>query len=140
MFDFRKIAETDAGKAWLSQEWKLCKPLKTDADVQALTDWLTEIYGNVAMVNYPYPTNFLAPLPGFPVKALCSHLQNMTLQEKDLVRAIVKAVSVYTNFTGNTTCNDVQQATPGLNADMWDFQVTTKISGTLEVMRILETD
>lgn len=122
-FFFSTIASTDAGKVWLSNEWKLCTALKTDADTQALIDWLTEIYGNLAMVNYPYPTNFLAPLPGYPVRVLCSHLTNMTLQEKDLIHTLVEAVSIYTNYTGKTKCNDVSQASPGLNANMWEFQV-----------------
>lgn len=122
----RKIASTDAGKAWLCNEWKLCKALSTDADTQALIDWLTEIYGNLAMVNYPYPTDFLAPLPGYPVREVCNHLNNMTLQEKDLVRAVFNAVSVYTNYTGKIKCNNVLQATPGLDANMWNFQVTQR--------------
>lgn len=131
--NFSKIASTDAGKTWLSAEWKLCQPLKTDNDTQSLIDWLTEIYGNAAMVNYPYPTDFLAPLPGHPVRVMCSHLTNASLQEKDLIRAIVKVISVYTNYTGTTKCNDVLQASPGLDAHMWDFQVRTIVLQPLEI-------
>lgn len=83
------------------------------------------------MVNYPYPTNFLAPLPGHPIRVMCNHLTNMTLQEKDLIRAIFDAISVYTNYTGKTRCNDVLQATPGLDAHMWDFQVSKHKQGKL---------
>lgn len=108
----------------MTNEWKLCTPLINDSDTQVLIDWLTAIYGDVAMVNYPYPTNFLAPLPANPVRAMCSHLNNMTLQEKDLTRALVKAISVYTNYTGTTTCNNILQDTPGLDAHMWYFQVS----------------
>lgn len=124
MLNFSKTASTDEGKTWLSTEWNLCQALKTDNDTQTFIDWLTEIYGNVAMVNYPYPTNFLATLPGNPVRAMCNHLTDMALQDKDLIRAIFNAISVYTNYTGTTQCNDVLKATPGLDAHMWDFQVS----------------
>lgn len=56
------------GKEWLSQKWKLCSPLTNDVDVVTLKEWMSEVYVNLAMVNYPYPANFLAPLPGNPIK------------------------------------------------------------------------
>jgi len=32
-----------------------------------LKDFLQEIYIDLAMVNYPYETDFLMPLPGNPI-------------------------------------------------------------------------
>jgi lysosomal Pro-X carboxypeptidase len=52
----------------ISLRWKLCSPLKNDDDVLKLKEWISEVYVNLAMVNYPYSANFLAPLPGNPVK------------------------------------------------------------------------
>lgn len=46
---------------------------KTD-DYQMLEDFLKDVYGNLAMVNYPYASQFLAPLPAYPVREFCSHL------------------------------------------------------------------
>lgn len=57
----------DEGKKWLSDNWKLCEPLKTAEDVKMLKDFLENVYINLAMVNYPYEADFLAPLPSNPI-------------------------------------------------------------------------
>lgn len=41
----------------------------TDSDF--LVEWIWAAMDYMAMVNYPYPSNFLQPLPGWPVKARC---------------------------------------------------------------------
>ena len=56
----------------MTKTFKLCKPLKTMADVLALKAWLAETYGNLAMVDYPYSASFLEPLPAWPIKVLSS--------------------------------------------------------------------
>ena len=42
---------------------RLCKNLKKVEAVQ-LKGFLNEVWTNVAMMDYPYPTEFLMPLPG----------------------------------------------------------------------------
>lgn len=61
-----RVAEL--GKKWFTDNWKLCKPLETTDDVVQVKNWAFEVYVSLAMVNYPYPANFLAPLPANPVK------------------------------------------------------------------------
>lgn len=72
---FSIIFFTDDGKVWLSATWKLCEPLKTSENISTFKDYLNDVYGNLAMINYPYPTDFLAPVPGHPVKVMeqCEH-------------------------------------------------------------------
>jgi len=40
-------------------------------DVQNLIEYLADAFGTMAMVNYPYNTSFIRPLPGWPVNASC---------------------------------------------------------------------
>lgn len=60
-----KFAQTSDGLDQLTKIFHLCAPLKNGSD---LKDWLNNIYGNIAMANYPYPANFLSNLPAWPVK------------------------------------------------------------------------
>ncbi|KAF2887399.1 hypothetical protein ILUMI_18774, partial [Ignelater luminosus] len=123
-----EVASTNEGKTWLSSKWKLCKPLQNDTDIQSLLDWLTEIYGNLAMVNYPYPTNFLAPLPAHPVKAFCNKLQAVPHKPEALLEKLGIALSIYTNYTEKVKCVDISQSAGGnLGEEAWDFQACTEM-------------
>ena len=65
------LAGSSEGLKQLTDIFRLCKPLKS-GDI--LKDWLAEMYGDIAMGNYPYTTTFLAPLPAWPVKAMCANI------------------------------------------------------------------
>ncbi len=67
------IIPKESGKKWIKENWNLCTPLKLKKDVDTLSEWLQEAYEATAMINYPYPTNFLNPVPANPVKvSLCT--------------------------------------------------------------------
>ncbi|KYQ50108.1 Lysosomal Pro-X carboxypeptidase [Trachymyrmex zeteki] len=110
-------------------------------DVKTLKNFLQEVYIDLAMVNYPYETNFLAPLPGNPINisitinlkisklmiVFCQHLTNVSLTEKPLLLALHRAISVYTNYTGKTNCISMKNAEPGLDDQGWDYQACTEM-------------
>ncbi|PKI33010.1 hypothetical protein CRG98_046592 [Punica granatum] len=53
------------GLSQLTKTFHLCRELKSTQD---LIDWLYSAYSFLAMVDYPYPSNFLMPLPGHPIR------------------------------------------------------------------------
>ena len=57
----------DEGLKWISDTFHMCKPFTKKEEVKELKDYLADVWTNMAMMNYPYPTSFLKPLPGFPV-------------------------------------------------------------------------
>ena len=73
-------------------------------------NWLIDMYGNMAMVDYPYPTSFLADLPAFPARVFCANVTQPTLKaiedDVDIVKRIVKGANVFFNYTGHTDCFD----------------------------------
>lgn len=77
----RKKSETPEGKNYLATKFKLCANLTKPEE---LTDYLTDVYGNLAMVNYPYNTSFLAPLPANPITEFCARI-NGTYNDDQLL-------------------------------------------------------
>lgn len=43
----------------------ICRKLDSADD---LSDWLSSAYSYLAMADYPYPADFLMPMPGNPIK------------------------------------------------------------------------
>ena len=62
------ILFSGTGLHWLSEALHLCTPLTNSQDVQHLKDWISETWVNLAMVDYPYESDFLQPLPAWPIK------------------------------------------------------------------------
>ena len=66
-----KLGSTAEGMAWLKDKFKLCQAVfNTTEQVSTLKGYLNDLWTNVAMMDYPYPTSFLMPLPGNPVQVI----------------------------------------------------------------------
>jgi lysosomal Pro-X carboxypeptidase len=144
-----ELSESPEGLENLTHIFKLCTPLKNAADLKS---YLNEIYGDIAMANYPYESNFLNPLPSWPVKAMCSEITNHIDKYFDrnpfkLLTAIYHGINVYNNYTGNLLfdkkihqinlinlsnfflatgslkCNDINPDIPNIQMDSWNYQV-----------------
>jgi len=51
--------------------FNLCKVPTTSKEIGQLIDTLSDSIGTMAMVNYPYPTNFINNLPAWPQQYAC---------------------------------------------------------------------
>jgi lysosomal Pro-X carboxypeptidase len=67
------------------------------------------VYGNLAMATYPYANSFLAPVPAYPVREFCGRLDKK-FKGKDLIDGLELALSVYSNYTGETKCLNINSA------------------------------
>jgi lysosomal Pro-X carboxypeptidase len=109
----------------LATAFRLCEPLK---DGDQLSDWLEAVYFNLAMVDYPYPSSFLEPLPGWPIEQFCFYLKDEIGNDEDLLRSLFTAVSVYFNYTQTKHClNLSQDAVSSLGEKGWDYQACTEM-------------
>ncbi|GAB1605288.1 lysosomal Pro-X carboxypeptidase-like [Argonauta hians] len=115
-----------AGLKFLSETLNLCSILtKSVADLKA---WLSDTWFNLAMMDYPYPTSFMEPLPAWPVKKTCIPLNNPSLEGKSLIHALSKSLQVYYNTTGQTKCfNLTQTAGQNIGEAGWSYQSCTEM-------------
>ena len=71
---FSKIAFSascilDKGLDTLSAIFQTCNPIKSGEEIKG---WLDSAWGYMAMLDYPYETDFLGSLlPAYPVKVRC---------------------------------------------------------------------
>jgi len=120
-----KTAKSSEGLSQLTDIFHLCKPL---TDGNSLVNWISTAWVYMAMVDYPYPADFLVPLPGWPIKATCNYLKGSNLTDVQLLHAIKDAVGVYYNYTGDTKCFSLDEnVTPSLGDKGWDFQACTEM-------------
>jgi lysosomal Pro-X carboxypeptidase len=111
--------------------------------VEKVINMLNAAWIYMSMTNYPYPTTFLSPMPGWPVTESCkpyADIYKMELIEKTkveslltgeeavgwsdrelaLLRATRASVGIYYNYTGQAPCFDLEaDETPDLDADGW---------------------
>ena len=56
----------------LQEIWNTCREPKSENDVMNIITRATHSLTKLAVANYPYPTDFVAPLPAWPVAAACT--------------------------------------------------------------------
>jgi len=116
----------NTGLDWLNTNWKLCTAFNDKQNVTDLKAYLSDLWTNLAMMDYPYPTSFLAPLPANPVNAACASLLGDFKDDKALLSHVFSAVSVYFNYTTTAKCLDLGQQ-DDIGADMWSYQACSEM-------------
>ncbi|XP_037030345.1 lysosomal Pro-X carboxypeptidase isoform X2 [Bradysia coprophila] len=123
----RKLVGTPEGRTLLNQNFKFCKALNGTDDLNKFEDYLTDVYGNIAMMNYPYSTNFIAQLPAYPVREFCNRLKGQ-LNDTQLLQELQQSLSIYSNSTGKAKCLEIDSAfDSNLGDEGWDFQACTEM-------------
>ena len=108
----------------LNEIFNLCAVPSGPAEVESLINTLDSSIGTMAMVNYPYPTSFVEPLPAWPVCASCeagktAYDANISSDYKSLY-AIAAVGKTFYNYNDQEECLDVSvQQGGGLDDNGW---------------------
>lgn len=116
----------NTGLDWLNKNWKICKPFTGKENITKLKGYLSDLWTNLAMMDYPYPTQFLAPLPANPVNAACKQLLGNNQTDEELLTNIFSAVSIYFNYTETAKCFNLENE-DDIGADMWYYQACSEM-------------
>ncbi|KAG7540829.1 hypothetical protein ISN45_Aa07g009860 [Arabidopsis thaliana x Arabidopsis arenosa] len=133
----------------LSKKFRTCKDLHA---VYLASRWLETAYTDTAMVNYPTPANFMAPLPAYPVEEVrhvseykvvyflywlihnetssynrCARSSTgFPLEASNLDRAFA-AASLYYNYSCSENCFDIENQTDPHGLNGWYWQACTEM-------------
>lgn len=109
------------GLSHLSKTFRFCQKLDSADD---LSDWLSSAYSYLAMADYPYPADFLMPMPENPIKEVCKKIDNCS-DKTDILECIFEGISVYYNYTGSVECFNLDDDPHGM--DGWNWQACTEM-------------
>jgi len=129
--------EGKQGLAVISNGMRLCNTLQNQSDVDDVLFWIRNAFTNIAMLDYPYPTNFMGPLPAWPVSVACK----IMLQTKlDILDRFAQTVGIFYNGTSNLPCFNISAeffqcadasgcggSRDDPDALSWDYEACTEI-------------
>ena len=97
------FAGTPDGREVLSETFKTCQPLETPLDGVRILSYVNGALSTMAMLDYPYASTFVTPMPPNPVKYACDRLSS---DPSEILQNLKTATDVFLNFTGQLACYD----------------------------------
>ena len=126
-----RVGKTAAGRQSLARLFSLCS---TSFDINDLYIFLLFAFDNMAMGNFPYPSNYLTPkpdilMPTFPWRVACGGaLATPSLSGEALLTALGQGASVYTNASKQESCYSLQAVHDDPEQDgLWDYLFCTEM-------------
>ncbi|MCO5589467.1 hypothetical protein L7F22_043434 [Adiantum nelumboides] len=113
--------EENGGQERVAKLFGFCS--NVSADLSSVQDFLYTAWVYMAMTDYPYPANFLQPMPANPVETACRAMDSLP-PGSDILARIVAGANVYYNGTG-VSCFQLASDPHGLA--LWSWQACTEM-------------
>ncbi|XP_051132039.1 uncharacterized protein LOC127252073 [Andrographis paniculata] len=123
---WKEIEDTAAragGMEILRKSFRICKDF---INVGFLEGWISTAFTYTAMTDYPTPSNFLNPLPAYPVKQMCKAIDDPKTGNNTFEK-IYQAANIYYNYTGETKCFDLLDDSDPHDLGGWSWQACTEM-------------
>ncbi|CDW73474.1 lysosomal pro-x carboxypeptidase [Stylonychia lemnae] len=116
----------------LQDIWDTCREPKTENDVKNIITKATLSLTKLAVVNYPYPTHFMAPLPAWPVAEACTKALALLPEHPQLSDYIKALSSIHKTFKWPTCLPLPEDESASLYNQVYDyFHCNQMISNSL---------
>jgi hypothetical protein len=91
----------------LAETFQMCSPGTFEKEKSAgkLLFYVKGAIATMAMLDYPYPCDFVTPMPGNPVNYGCKRMLNRS--DSDVMSRLKGFIDVFLNYTGQIKCHDV---------------------------------
>ncbi|WCJ34246.1 Serine carboxypeptidase S28 family protein [Euphorbia peplus] len=123
---WQQIYNTAAQPGGLEKLRKSFKICKNSISAGALENWLFDGWVYAAMTDYPTPSNFMNPMPPYPVKQMCKAIDDPTTGN-DTFAKLYGAASIYYNYSGTATCFDLDDHSDPHGMAAWSWQACTEM-------------
>lgn len=84
----------------------------------------------MAMTNYPYESNFLKHMPGWPCNNSCfafekfDNIKNLSMiNDEELFEAVLKSIKVYYDYDAKSACFDIYDSSTSSNDGILIFAI-----------------
>ncbi|GLT94749.1 hypothetical protein SLE2022_124760 [Rubroshorea leprosula] len=118
-----ETAERQGGLELLRKSFRICK---NQISADGIENWLGTALIYTAMTDYPTPSNFLNPLPAYPVKQMCKAIDDPKTGNNTFEK-LHGVANVYYNYSGKATCFDLSSHSNSLGLAGWQWQACTEM-------------
>ncbi|KAG6427603.1 hypothetical protein SASPL_111849 [Salvia splendens] len=118
---WQEIDDTAAKPGGLEILRKAFRICKNYISAGYLEGWIATAFTYTAMTDYPTPTNFLNPLPAYPVKQMCKAIDDPKTGNNTFEK-LYAAANIYYNYSGDATCFDLADDSDPHGLGGWTWQ------------------
>ncbi|KAK7267031.1 hypothetical protein RIF29_19695 [Crotalaria pallida] len=111
------------GPEQLQKSFRLCNK---DFGPGSVEGWLQSAWTYTAMTDYPTPSNFLSPMPAYPVRKMCEVIDS-SVKGNNTLDKLHAAASIYYNYTGSVKCFDLNDNSDPHGLQEWQWQACTEM-------------
>jgi len=120
------------GRRMLEGLFKFCPDQMTNPTIEKhAIGWARNAFTLLAMMDYPYPTNFMVPLPGNPVNLACTMMSEAGTAIEGLANVTNllygSSEKCHNTYNEYVECSDPTGCGTGPANPPWDYQACTEM-------------